>query len=195
MSNSIQSKEFKFFWSVCASLNINLYSSLPIQWCSHGVHWRYVISCCLPTIHKRKTIVLYDFLQLSKRHYLWYTVRWRYNQKQVFEYNKTLVHFLFSVSIWFTSIWYCPKSTWTLLKFFIVWHFWMLRHLVILKKKTIWWNRCYLLFLTILLGIANKELGCSVKSPAITSTTFWTFSICKMQYVFQAIKTDYEIQT
>nr|XP_034323483.1 fibropellin-1-like isoform X4 [Crassostrea gigas] len=26
-------------------------------------------------------------------------------------------------------------------------------------------------------GIANKELGCSVKSPAITSTTFWTFSI------------------
>lgn len=135
VSNSIQSKEFKFFWSVCASLNINLYSSLPIQWCSHGVHWRYVISCCLPTIHKRKTIVLYDFLQLSKRHYLLYTVRWRYNQKQVFEYNKTLVHFLFSVSIWFTSIWYCPKSTWTLLEFFIVWHFWMLRHLVIFIPK------------------------------------------------------------
>ncbi|XP_078330906.1 uncharacterized protein LOC111125451 isoform X2 [Crassostrea virginica] len=26
-------------------------------------------------------------------------------------------------------------------------------------------------------GVANKELGCSVKSPAITSTTFWTFSL------------------
>ncbi|XP_062615393.1 uncharacterized protein LOC134277123 [Saccostrea cucullata] len=26
-------------------------------------------------------------------------------------------------------------------------------------------------------GVANRELGCSVKSPAIQSTTFWTFSI------------------
>ncbi|XP_048727710.2 uncharacterized protein LOC125645867 [Ostrea edulis] len=26
-------------------------------------------------------------------------------------------------------------------------------------------------------GVANRELGCRVKSPAITSTTFWTFTI------------------
>ena len=43
----------------------------------------------------------------------------------------------------------------------------------------IYFQNFVLILLLFVPGVANKELGCSVKSPAITSTTFWTFSLCK----------------